>query len=69
MLEKIKNDLMQNNVFLTGGAGVGKSFLTLALIDSLKKAGKRVVVLGSTGISSVHIGGQTIHSFFMFGIS
>jgi ATP-dependent exoDNAse (exonuclease V) alpha subunit len=28
-----------------------------------------VVVLGSTGISAVNVGGQTIHSFFSFGIA
>ena len=60
--------LKTKNVFLTGGAGVGKSYLTKEIISEHKTSLKHVVVLGSTGISAVNIGGQTIHSFFAFGI-
>ncbi len=68
MKDKILQLLKNSNVFLTGGAGVGKSYLTKEIIAHYKKHSKQIVVLGSTGISAVGIGGQTIHSFFGFGI-
>ncbi len=68
MKNKILKFLKTKNVFLTGGAGVGKSYLTKEIIKEYKQNSKHVVVLGSTGISAVNIGGQTIHSFFAFGI-
>lgn len=61
--------LENHNLFLTGGAGVGKSFLTKEVIRHYKSSYQGVVVLGSTGISAVNVGGQTIHSFFVFGIA
>lgn len=60
--------LQKNNVLLTGGAGVGKSHLVGEVVTALRKIGKQVVVLGSTGVSAVNVGGQTLHSFFAFGI-
>jgi ATP-dependent exoDNAse (exonuclease V) alpha subunit len=68
LLEKLRDLLKSKNVLLTGGAGVGKSYLTSELIRVMKKEGKQIVVLGSTGVSAVNINGQTIHSFFAFGI-
>ncbi len=68
MKHKLMKLLKTKNVFLTGGAGVGKSYLTKEIISEYKQNSKHVVVLGSTGISAVNIGGQTIHSFFAFGI-
>jgi ATP-dependent exoDNAse (exonuclease V) alpha subunit len=56
-------------VLLTGGGGVGKSYLLSALAKKIKKSSRQVVVLGSTGVSAVNVGGQTIHSFFAFGIN
>ena len=61
--------LKHSNVFLTGGAGVGKSYITNEVIKSYRKEGKQVVSLGSTGVSAVNIGGFTVHSFFIFGIA
>jgi len=61
--------LKHSNVFLTGGAGVGKSYITNEVILDYRKRGKQVVSLGSTGVSAVNIGGFTVHSFFVFGIS
>jgi ATP-dependent exoDNAse (exonuclease V) alpha subunit len=69
VLTRILELLEEQNVFLTGGAGVGKSFLTKQIIDDYNSNYRGVVVLGSTGISAVNVGGQTIHSFFVFGIS
>jgi ATP-dependent exoDNAse (exonuclease V) alpha subunit len=52
-----------NNLFVTGKAGTGKStLLGLFMATTQKKA----VVLAPTGISALHVGGQTIHSFFGF---
>lgn len=68
-LNEILALLEERNVFLTGGAGVGKSFLTSEIISHYRINGKSVVALGSTGVSAVGIGGSTIHSFFCFGIS
>ncbi|MEY3091106.1 MAG: hypothetical protein RL113_1422 [Pseudomonadota bacterium] len=61
--------LKHSNVFLTGGAGVGKSYITNEVISEYRKNGKQVVALGSTGVSAVNIGGFTVHSFFAFGIA
>ncbi|MDY0403487.1 DEAD/DEAH box helicase [Sulfurovum sp.] len=61
--------LKHSNVFLTGGAGVGKSYITNEVITHFRKEGKQVISLGSTGVSAVNIGGFTVHSFFMFGIA
>ena len=68
MLEKIEKILETRDVLLTGGGGVGKSYLSEKLAKKAKKESKQVVVLGSTGVSAVNVNGQTIHSFFAFGI-
>lgn len=52
-----------HHVLLTGMAGTGKSFLTDQMVEGLRALGKRVAICASTGISAVHIGGSTIHSF------
>lgn len=66
--QQIIDILHKNNLLLTGGAGVGKSYLVGEVVLELRKTGKSVVVLGSTGVSAVNVGGQTLHSFFAFGI-
>ncbi|MCR8712196.1 AAA family ATPase [Campylobacter sp. W0066.1] len=66
ILSRLENFLRDNNIFLSGGAGVGKSFLTMELIKSYRVQGKIVVVLGSTALSAFNIGGVTLHSFFAF---
>jgi ATP-dependent DNA helicase PIF1 len=68
-LESVCKLLENRNVFLTGGAGVGKSHMTSQIIEHYKSQDKNVVALGSTGVSAVAIGGVTVHSFFAFGIS
>jgi len=69
-LSLVLDSLETQNVFLTGGAGVGKSYLTSEVIKYYKEyEDRQVVALGSTGVSAVNIGGFTIHSFFVFGIS
>jgi ATP-dependent DNA helicase PIF1 len=56
------------NVFVTGGAGVGKSFLLRALIAQYELEGKKIAKLASTGMAAALITGQTLHSFFSLGI-
>ncbi len=68
MLNEILKLLENNNLFITGGAGVGKSFLTKQIIKYYKDKNKNIISLGSTGISAVGIGGVTLHSFFRIGI-
>ena len=52
------------NVFLTGHAGTGKSFLTRKAIEDLQEAGKRVAVAAPTGIAAINVGGTTLHRLF-----
>ena len=59
------------NVFLTGAAGVGKSYLLLYVIEQLKLKHPgvgAVAVTAPTGIAALHIQGQTIHSFAGIGL-
>ena len=59
----------QKNVFLTGGAGVGKTTVTREVIQSYEAEGKKVAKLASTGMAATLIGGQTLHSFLDLGIA
>lgn len=54
------------NVFLTGGAGSGKSYLVKEMMKHLTQA--QMPLLASTGAAAVLIGGRTFHSFFGLGI-
>ncbi len=54
------------NLFITGAAGVGKSYTTNAIVKAFEANGKQVVKLASTAMAATHISGQTIHSFFEF---
>ncbi len=54
----------EKNVFLTGGAGTGKTEALRKSIDELTKSGKSVVVCAPTGIAALEAGGATIHSAF-----
>jgi len=58
-----------HNVFLTGPAGSGKTFLLKLYIEYLKKNNIGVAVTASTGIAATHMNGQTIHSWSGMGIS
>lgn len=59
-------DLMENtneNIFVSGRAGTGKS----TMVDYFRlHTKKNCVVLAPTGVASLNIKGQTIHSFFGF---
>jgi len=54
---------LEGVVFLTGKAGTGKS----TLLNLIKRTFRiNMIVLAPTGVASVLVGGQTIHSFFKF---
>lgn len=50
-----------DNLFITGKAGTGKSFLLSVFV---RQAKKKVLVLAPTGISALNVGGATLHSTF-----
>ncbi len=56
------------NVFLTGPAGSGKTYVLNQYIKYLKDIGASFGITASTGIAATHIGGITIHSWSGFGI-
>ncbi|MFH1534661.1 MAG: PIF1 family DEAD/DEAH box helicase [Patescibacteria group bacterium] len=60
---------MGHNVFLTGFAGSGKTFLLNKYIEYLRKSNVEVGVTASTGIAATHMEGRTIHSWAGMGIS
>lgn len=67
------NHIMNNNknVFITGAAGTGKSYLLKYLIQELKLRSKlvgNVSITASTGIAASHISGTTIHSYGGIGL-
>jgi DNA replication protein DnaC len=53
----------ENNIFITGGAGTGKSTLLKYIVGHTQK---NCVVLAPTGIAAINANGQTIHRFFNF---
>lgn len=58
--------LRQGNVFLTGAAGTGKSFLLDQYLRG--KGSDDFPIVASTGAAAVIVGGRTFHSFFGLGI-
>lgn len=53
----------ENNIFVTGRAGTGKSTLLSYLVENTQK---RVAVCAPTGVAALNVGGVTIHSLFGF---
>lgn len=58
------------SIFLTGGAGTGKSFLLKHVINLLqeKHGREKVGITFTTGTGALIIGGQTFHSYLGVGI-
>lgn len=57
-------DAMENtneSMFITGRAGTGKSYLLNFFVENSRK---KTVVVASTGVAAINVGGQTVHSFF-----
>ena len=53
------------NLFITGRAGTGKSTLLNYLADNTSK---QIVICAPTGVAALNVGGQTIHSLFRLPI-
>jgi ATP-dependent exoDNAse (exonuclease V) alpha subunit len=60
--------MMGKNVYLTGQAGSGKTYLLNLYIHYLKKHKVPVAVTASTGIAATHLNGGTIYSWSGIGI-
>ena len=56
------------NVYITGPAGSGKTYVLNKYVKYLKERGVAVAVTASTGIAATHLGGVTIHSWSGIGI-
>ena len=65
------------NLFITGSAGTGKSYLMRYIVQEMKRKHEgdlsqglgEVVVTAPTGVAAINVGGQTIHSFAGIGQS
>ena len=66
ILEFIKEN---KNVFITGGAGTGKSFLLNEINGLLKDLKKIVAITAMTGSAAVLINGRTLHSTLGIGLA
>ena len=67
-MKNIIEKLQRGNLFLTGGAGVGKTTITKSIISHYETEAKKVAKLASTGMAATLINGQTLHSFFDLGV-
>ncbi|MCH2021072.1 MAG: AAA family ATPase [Saprospiraceae bacterium] len=56
------------NVFLTGSAGSGKTYILNQYIQYLKERKIPVAVTASTGIAATHMNGMTIHAWSGIGV-
>ena len=56
------------NIFLTGAAGAGKTYLLNSYIHHLRSHAVGIAVTASTGIAATHLNGRTIHSWSGIGI-
>ncbi len=59
---------MGRNVFITGPAGSGKTYVVNEYIKYLKEHDVSIGITASTGIAATHMGGVTIHSWSGMGI-
>jgi len=59
---------MGKNVFLTGAAGSGKTYVLNKYIQYLKENNVGVAVTASTGIAATHLQGVTLHSWSGIGV-
>lgn len=57
-----------SNVFLTGKAGVGKSYVIKKFLE-LNKDTRNIIVAAPTGVAANNIGGSTLHRVFNIPVS
>jgi Cdc6-like AAA superfamily ATPase len=64
--------LSGQNLFITGSAGTGKSFLLKYIVQEARKQHSEhpdsVVVTAPTGVAAIKVGGATINSFAGYGL-
>jgi transcriptional regulator with PAS, ATPase and Fis domain len=62
--------LSGQNVFITGSAGTGKSYLLKFIVQESRKKypPDSIAVTAPTGISAINVGGVTINSFAGYGL-
>lgn len=58
-----------HSVFITGGAGVGKSYLSKILVGALSQryGSESVAITASTGVAACLLGGTTLHRYAHLG--
>lgn len=66
--------MMGNNIFLTGGGGVGKTFAINAIRGALVREKRvsnleQIAVIAPTGLAALHINGSTVNSFIGAGLA
>ena len=66
ILEKI---LDNENAFITGFAGSGKSYLIEYIYKTLTEQGKKVALTAMTGCAAILINGKTVHSALGIGLA
>ena len=59
---------MGYNIFLTGEAGSGKTYLVNRYMEYCREHSIMTAITASTGIAATHISGVTIHSWSGMGI-
>ncbi len=71
MKQRVALDILKEgkNVFLTGQAGSGKTYVINQYIDWLRRHRIEPTITASTGIAATHVGGNTIHSYSGMGIA
>lgn len=67
-LGAMRDILQQRSVFITGSAGNGKSHLIQTLHAYAAAALKPCAVTSMTGVTALHIGGETLARFMSFGV-
>lgn len=64
----VKTFFAGGNVFITGSAGVGKSYIVHLLSKFMRDKGLSMAKTASTGVAAFNIGGQTLHSWMGIGL-
>jgi len=59
----------QDNIFLTGSPGTGKSHTLKKIISYYKDENRLIGITSTTGCSAILIGARTLHSFLKIGIN
>ena len=60
--------LSGKNLFITGGAGTGKSYLLRQIIAAYEEMNVNVLVGAPTGMAALNVGGSTLHRLFHLGV-